>query len=65
MKIGSLFSGVAGLDRAVEAVTGATPAWFVEFDPSVNPELNRLWVKDSQPRNTAIERGEHLGAADE
>lgn len=32
MRIGSLFSGYAGLDLAVEAVTGATPAWFVEFD---------------------------------
>jgi len=32
MKIGSLFSGYAGLDQAVEKVTGATPAWFAEFD---------------------------------
>jgi DNA (cytosine-5)-methyltransferase 1 len=32
MRIGSLFSGYAGLDQAVEKVTGATPAWFVEFD---------------------------------
>lgn len=32
MKIGSLFSGYAGLDQAVEKVTGGTPAWFVEFD---------------------------------
>ena len=41
MKIGSLFSGVAGLDRAVEAVTGATPAWFVEFDPAPSKVLAR------------------------
>jgi len=41
MKIGSLFSGVAGLDRAVEAVTGATPAWFVEFDPAPAKVLAR------------------------
>ena len=41
MKIGSLFSGVAGLDRAVEAVTGATPAWFVEFDKAPSQVLAR------------------------
>ncbi|MDI9627605.1 MAG: DNA (cytosine-5-)-methyltransferase [Acidobacteriota bacterium] len=41
MKIGSLFSGVAGLDRAVEAVTGATPAWFVEFDAAPSKVLQR------------------------
>ena len=41
MKIGSLFSGVAGLDRAVEAVTGATPAWFVEFDAAPSKVLAR------------------------
>ena len=43
MKIGSLFSGVAGLDRAVEAVTGATPAWFVEFDKAPSKVLARQY----------------------
>ncbi len=32
MKIGSLFSGYSGLDRAVTAVTGAEPAWFCEWE---------------------------------
>jgi DNA (cytosine-5)-methyltransferase 1 len=32
MKIGSLFSGVGGLDLAVESVFGAKPAWFCEWD---------------------------------
>ena len=32
LKIGSLFSGYSGLDRAVEAVTGGEPIWFCEFD---------------------------------
>lgn len=31
-RIGSLFSGYAGLDLAVEQVFGAEPAWFVEYD---------------------------------
>lgn len=35
MKIGSLFSGYSGLDRAVmEVYPRAAPAWFVEFDPA-------------------------------
>ena len=32
MRVGSLFSGYAGLDLAVEQVFGAEPAWFVEYD---------------------------------
>ena len=32
LKIGSLFSGMAGLDRAVESITGGVPTWFCEFD---------------------------------
>lgn len=32
MKIGSMFSGYGGLDYAIEQMTGAKPAWFVEFD---------------------------------
>ena len=32
MRIGSLCSGYGGLDCAVEAHYGATPAWFCEFD---------------------------------
>jgi DNA (cytosine-5)-methyltransferase 1 len=32
MKIGSLFSGYSGLDTAVANVTGAEPAWFVEYN---------------------------------
>jgi DNA (cytosine-5)-methyltransferase 1 len=32
-RIGSLFSGYAGLDMAVEAFFGATTAWHVQYDP--------------------------------
>lgn len=32
LTIGSLFSGYGGLDTAITMVTGAEPAWFVEFD---------------------------------
>ena len=43
LKIGSLFSGYGGLDMAVEAVTGATPAWFVEFDKAPSKILAHHW----------------------
>lgn len=43
MKIGSLFSGYGGLDLAVEAVTGAQPAWFVEYDEAPSKILAHHW----------------------
>lgn len=43
MKIGSLFSGYGGLDLAVEAVTGAQPAWFCEFDDAPARVLAHHW----------------------
>lgn len=39
MRAGSLFSGVAGLDRAAESVLGAEAAWFVEHDPAASKVL--------------------------
>lgn len=43
LTIGSLFSGTGGLDLAVESVTGAQPAWFVEFDPAPSKILAHHW----------------------
>lgn len=43
LTIGSLFSGYGGLDLAVEAVTGARPAWFVEFDEAPAKILAHHW----------------------
>jgi DNA (cytosine-5)-methyltransferase 1 len=34
LTIGSLFSGAAGLDRAVESVLDARTAWHAEIDPA-------------------------------
>lgn len=42
-QIGSLFSGYGGLDLAVESVTGAKPAWFVEFDKAPSKILAHHW----------------------
>ncbi len=43
MKIGSLFSGYGGLDRAVSKVTGATVAWHCEFDKAPSKILEHLY----------------------
>lgn len=41
--IGSLFAGYGGLDLAVEAVTGARPAWFCEWDDAPSKILAHHW----------------------
>lgn len=43
LTIGSLCSGVGGLDLAVERVFGAEPAWFCEFDESPARVLAHRW----------------------
>lgn len=45
MKIGSMFSGYGGLDLAVEAVTGATPEWFCEWDEAPSKILAHHWPR--------------------
>jgi DNA (cytosine-5)-methyltransferase 1 len=39
MRIGSLFSGAAGLDRAVQAVFGGEVVWHSEIDPAASKVL--------------------------
>lgn len=43
MKVGSLFSGIGGLDLACERHFGATPAWFVEQNPYCQKVLAKRW----------------------
>ena len=43
MMYGSLFSGIGGLDRAVEAHFDAAPAWFVERDKFAQMVLAKRW----------------------
>ena len=43
LTIGSMFSGTGGLDLAVEAVTGATPSWFCEWDDAPSKILAHHW----------------------
>ena len=43
LTIGGLFAGYGGLDLAVEAVTGARPAWFCEWDDAPSKILAHHW----------------------
>lgn len=43
LRIGSLFSGVGGLDMAVEAFFGAETAWHCEFDVNPSKVLAARW----------------------
>lgn len=43
LRIGSLFSGVGGLDLAVEAFFGAVTVWHCEFDPEPSKVLAARW----------------------
>jgi DNA (cytosine-5)-methyltransferase 1 len=43
LRIGSLFSGVGGLDLAVEAWTGGTTAWHCEVEPAAAAVLAARW----------------------
>ena len=43
MRIGSLFSGGGGLDRAVEAVFGGHTVWHSEIDKAASKVLAYRW----------------------
>lgn len=43
LKVGSLFSGVGGLDLAVEQFFDAETLWHAEFDPAPSKVLARRW----------------------
>jgi len=45
MKVGSLFTGIGGLDQAVESVFGAATAWQVEIDPFCQEVLRARYPK--------------------
>lgn len=61
-RIGSLFSGIGGLDLAVEAVFGGEVVWQSEIDPYACHVLQRWWPE--APNLGDIEAVQHFPAAD-
>lgn len=64
LTIGSLFSGYGGLDLAVEAVTGATPAWFCEWDEAPSRVLAHHWPDVANHRDVTTINWEEMEPVD-
>lgn len=56
MRIGSLCSGYAGLDMAVEDALGATTAWFCEYDRDPSAILAHHWPQLKALGNGVVPR---------
>ena len=54
LRIGSLFSGVGGLDLAVEEVFDAETVWQVEFDPNASTVLSKRFGVPNYHDVTAV-----------
>ena len=64
LTIGSMFSGVGGLDLGISKVFDATPAWFCEFDDAPSRILAHHWPDVPNHRDVTQIDWEELAGGD-
>lgn len=64
MKIGSLFSGIGGLELGLERATGGHTVWQVEQDPYARAVLAKHWPKAKRFENVEKVGAHNLAAVD-
>lgn len=65
LRIGSMFSGVGGLDLAVEAFFDAQTAWHCEFDPEPSKVLAARWPGGAQGHARVHGRERHTDSMED
>ncbi len=64
MRIGSLFSGIGGLELGLERAGLGEVAWQVELDPAARAVLARHWPNAARHNDIGEVSGEQLGSID-
>jgi len=51
LRVGSLFSGIGGIELGLERTSGFETIWFCENDGYASAVLKRHWVRKRRVRN--------------